>query len=257
MHRLARGARVAGLDRVQHPGVVFNGGRLADAADGALPAGETDFGERVEDESEDKIAAGLGERAVEIEIGHDGGGVVGRGFQLGVDAAQGADLLFRGALRSEARGVRLDGKPGFVELLQTLGDVGDQQLERTVQGSVQFVDDPDAGAVLHLEQTLLLEPFGGLAHDGAAHTELLGERAFGGQPALRARVVAADQTRELLANALDKRGRALEGGDVHGRGLVESWSDGGMTAEGFRRHVAAMRHRLGLTARNLPGFDAN
>jgi hypothetical protein len=80
-----------------------------------------------------------------------------------------------------------------------------------------------------------------------------------GRPTLRA---VRDLVYELAGAkdrnlAVDVLVHATGLGEFDSRTLRDYARKHGMTAEGFRRHVAAMRHRLGLTAGNLPGVDAN
>ena len=69
---------------------------------------------------------------------------------------------------------------------------------------MQFVHHLDACAVLDFEQSLLLEAFGGLAHNGAAYAQLFSEGPLRRQPALIFCSTSANKLCELLTNACNK-----------------------------------------------------
>ena len=112
-HRLAGGFRIAMLDGDEDGFVVLDGRGLADAADGAQAAGESEFTEGVEHEPVNQIAAGIGNRMVEGEIALDRGVVVGGLLQAraGSAATHEAGLLWLVPRRGQRHRARW--KAGF------------------------------------------------------------------------------------------------------------------------------------------------
>lgn len=212
--------RVAGFEGFLDEGVVFDGWPFADVADGAEAAFEAEVGEGIEDEGEDLVTAGGGDKVMPFDIGVDGF-FVGHGVcEALVGGAGGEELIVRGVLCGESGGGGFDGAPSLVELAETAREVGDEEGEGIAEGAVELSDDFDAGAVLNFEEALLFEALGCFAYDGATDTQLLSEGSFGREPSGVVLVVvglAEDEVGEARADFFDEGRGTLESAELHGR----------------------------------------
>jgi hypothetical protein len=81
-HGGAGGFGVAVLDGDEDGFVLFDGGSLADAANGAQAAGDAEVCEGIEDETVNEVAAGIGDGVMRCDVGLNGGGAFGGVFEL-------------------------------------------------------------------------------------------------------------------------------------------------------------------------------
>ncbi len=145
-------------------------------------------------------------------------------------------MIFGGAFGGESGVFGLDDESEFEELAEAVHFVWDQDMEGVREGLVKSVDGVDAEAMADFEKALLLQAFGGFADDAAAHTELGGEFAFGGEAGVFFVGVTADECGEALGDLFDKGGGAVDGGEGHhdsSGGLTNRLRGGGLSSLGW------------------------
>jgi hypothetical protein len=149
---------IPSFDGLKDTRMVFDGGLLSDAADGAQSACDAQFREGIEDEPVDQIATGVGNGVVGRDVRLDCGDVVRGVLQLVLNAPQCQELFLGCALRCKRRGVGFDGVARFIELLEPFSNIGKEQGEGIVEGTVELVDDLDAIAVRQCAESVSVLP---------------------------------------------------------------------------------------------------
>lgn len=198
-HGCVRGALVASHNGFDDALVLESRGRESDAGERDAACLLLEFGHGSDHQRQDTISGEFGDAAVKLEIRAHGcfhlvAGVLHAG-EKGPEPLRIGVCYITGGATSE---FGFDEHAGLGKLPQPLVKVGECAQESRAHGCAGVVHDTYAYTVLHLEQSLDFEPLDRFPKGGAAHAELLGEIAFGGQP-----FVFTELENEALAYAGD------------------------------------------------------
>jgi hypothetical protein len=142
-----------------------------------------------------------------------------RPCELGLNVLEVANVRFGGTLRGARGDFRFYECPGFGELPEAIGPVGEEQSEGGAERFVKPAHGADAAAVADFNESLKLESLGCLPENGAADTELFGEDAFRGKEGVFVFGKGAEVLCEFFAELIHEGGGGTNGLDEHG------WSD--------------------------------